>query len=140
MMSRPVFTISALLAGILLFMGCQGEYYDVSRLSKPDRILFAVAAAIEDVDITTDGGFWDNKVRYNYNLTKTGRADWDYIGSFDICTIQINPDLVPICPVGGYDQGMIVISRHEIGHCEGKSHSDDPDSVMNPYPPCWPAD
>ncbi len=122
----------------LLLSGCLDDpAINISALSKHDRFLFSVAAAIENVnvEIAPRPGQW--KIRYG----GTGKFE-GYAKPFEngYCEIYISRNLQE-CEIGGRDKRLIVVGRHEIRHClEGVIlHSNNPKHLMNKNIPCLPS-
>lgn len=131
----------------LSLSGCLDDpIVDISRLSKHDRFLFAAAAAIEGVDVTTESRPWYWIVKYHnfpphgtrgdYRCRNDGLLGYEPIRT---CVIKISYDLIP-CEVGGRDQRFFITSRHEIREAKGRPHVNDPNQLMFYSSPCWPID
>lgn len=124
---------------IPILIGCQNDRIDISQLTPQDQILFTIAAEREGVEVTLNGILGDWIIEYNPNLDVRGRAST--MGNF--CRISINPIKINAtpCTLGGTDQRFIVVSRHELRHCEGfRGHISDPEKLMYRTAPCWPVD
>ena len=128
-----------LILTILLLSGCLDDpTLNISNLSKPDQFWFTIAAAIENihVEIAPRPGQW--KVRYKEIGHFEGFA---VVMKNNNCMIYISNNLQE-CEIGGREQRIIVVGRHEIRHCiEGKIiHSNDPNKLMHKNIPCWTID
>lgn len=121
--------------------GCRGDIVDVSQLNLTDQLLFAEAAAREGVSVTNHGQLWDWSVEYDYGMEEyVGFSQYSYSYNNPDCNIRINPNNLSICKPGGIDQHFKMVSRHELKHCNGYDHSQNPQNLMYEYPPCWPVD
>lgn len=129
-----------LAVGCLLMAACRPDTIDISRLSAVDQVVFAEAAAVEGVDTTQNG--WQPlewEVEYDFTMRKAGGSAHNKLNI--ACRIRLNPNEMRPCPLGGIRQMLLVVSRHELRHCQGYfGHSADPNSLMAETPPCWPAD
>lgn len=125
---------------LFLLVGCQQDRINISKLSPHDRVLFAVAAAREDVEVTLKSQFWEKDWIAEYNLTMPSHGY--SITKGGICYVSMNTQNIgnDPCEIGGANQQFIIISRHELRHCQGISHSEDPNNIMYPFPQCWPVD
>lgn len=131
---------------ILLLSGCiVPDTIDISKLSPLHRVLFAGAAAVEDVETTTNGQPWHWIVEYDYNMAYAGFVDLDY-GNMRK-RISINPNHLSTCGTGSTDHYFYMVSLHEINHGLGYyemrngilyQHSSDPKNLMFKRTPCWP--
>ena len=129
-----------LLMTVTLFSSsCMADSVDVSALTPEHRALFAGAAAVEGVDVTLHGLPWDWTIEYASLQKSAGHATYDNL-QLGYCAIIIDPSNMLICRNGGLDQFFISLSRHELRHCQGLEHSDDPQKLMFPNVPCWPID
>lgn len=136
---------------ILLSFGCRSERIDVSSLTPKDMALFAKAAAIEGVDVTTHSEPWelDWRVVYDPSLPVSAVSKIRFVNMSRItselpvkpfCKIRINPDKLLTCRTGSTDHYFMVVVRHELRHCEEQNndHSSDPKDLMFFAAPCFP--
>jgi len=126
----------------MLLLGCQGDWVDVSRLDDRDRALFRVAAARENVNVTTRGEAWDWTVEYFRDPARDGHAVRSYkLGVQVDCAMYVDRANMDTCGTGGTDHHFVVVARHELNHCKGyRGHSSDPTSLMYKISPCYPID
>ena len=131
-----------LLAIFFIFItGCRADRIDISRLEPEYRILFTQAAEMEGFEVTLNGDYFDSVVEYNNlnsNLGNTINIKHD-MGLF-VCKIQLdikNINSTP-CNVEDLDQRFIMVSRHELRHCQDIGHSNNPSDLMYPVASCYP--
>ena len=124
-----MFRVILLICCVLLF-GCAADEINIGDLNLRDKKLFQIAADKEGV-LTVEGlSLW--KVSRGHLDNFEGYAKTTQLGE---CQITIILDLSS-CPNGGVDQRFIVIARHEIRHCQGAGHSEDPGDLMHKNVPC----
>lgn len=119
-----------------LVMGACGDYttFYAGALSTHDQKLFSKAAKEEGVSIVDAPVFgvtWI--VVYGNPLHQATKSNGIAFGG--VIFLRSEPKFQN-CP---RDQAFMVSAMHEIGHAEGKSHSDNPESHMHSPAPCWPS-
>lgn len=124
---------------LLLLAACQGDRAVNKGLSSHHWGLFKIAAKMEGVDTTTHGDPWDWTVRYAPNFHHIGNSHHDDFG-LGLCEIKVNINKLIKCPIGGANQHLISVFRHEVKHCKGAKHSKNPRKLMYIVTPCWPVD
>lgn len=127
---------------IFFLSGClDSATVDISALSIEHRALFREAARIEGVDTTVLGLPSDWTVDYDFSISGAGRNERFSPSPNVHCSILINPNNLTNCDSGGINQHFIIVSRHELRHCEnGPKHSSNPQNLMYKSSPCWPID
>ena len=116
-----------LISSILLLIAlasCQQDIIDISNLTQDHQIQFRQAAIKAGVQTTTNTNPLHWKVIYSHSMTHPALAQYNHLIQY--CLIRINPSLI-LC--NGQPQ-LQSIAEHELRHCQGEGHSDDPTSIM----------
>lgn len=127
-----MFRAILLICCVLLF-GCAADEIDVGHLNQHDKKLFQIAADKEGVLVVENSypsAWWIQ--RGELKQGKRGQNNQDFMGT---CQIIISSNL-DACSNGGVDQRFIMVARHEIRHCQGDRHSEDPEDLMYKTSPC----
>ena len=126
-MRLTLIAITALLSGCL-----PGEVFYTGQLSERDQAIFAEAARIEGAEVVDDP------------LISAWRVEYELMDGLSGLTVHSEKRILidPEMPIGEctYAQRALVVFRHEIGHTQGKGHSNDSTSVMHSPAPCYPTD
>ena len=116
----------------LFLSGCLGpDTIDISALSEEHRTLFIEVAKITDVVpvLHSSPQIW--QIKYNPAIPYSGQTSFYDLGAFQsTCLIEINTKWMSSCGPSLKTAKFKRVIYHELQHCRGEKHSEDPTSLM----------